>query len=76
MPHGQNDQDSVLRTMERATNLLEIVHTDVCGPMSIEARGGYHYVLTLIDDLSIYGYVYLMKTGLRPLKSSRNFRMR
>ena len=27
-------------TMERATNLLEIIHTDVCGPMNIEARGG------------------------------------
>ena len=27
-------------TMERATNFLEIIHTDVCGPMSVEARGG------------------------------------
>ena len=27
-------------TMERATDLLEIIHTDVCGPMSVEARGG------------------------------------
>ena len=27
-------------TMERATHLLEIIHTDVCGPMSVEARGG------------------------------------
>ena len=30
-------------TMERATDLLEIIHTDVCGPMSVDARGGYHY---------------------------------
>ena len=30
-------------TMERATDLLEIIHTDVCGPMNIEARGGYRY---------------------------------
>ena len=28
-------------TIERATDLLEIIHTDVCGPMNIEARGGY-----------------------------------
>ena len=28
-------------TMERATDLLEIIHTDVCSPMSVEARGGY-----------------------------------
>ena len=27
-------------TMERATDLLEIIHTDVCGPMNNEARGG------------------------------------
>ena len=26
-------------TMERETNLLEIIHTDVCSPMSVEARG-------------------------------------
>ena len=28
------------RTMEQATDLLQIIHTDVCGPMSVEARGG------------------------------------
>ena len=39
-------------TMERATDLLEIIHTDVCGPMSVEARGGYRYFLTFTNDLS------------------------
>ena len=48
-------------TMERATDLLEIIHTDVCGLMNVEARGGYHYFLTFTDDLSRYGYIYLMK---------------
>ena len=48
-------------TMERATDLLEIIHTNVCGPMSVEARGGYRYFLTFTDDLSRYGYIYLMK---------------
>src|SRR3954470_7695759 len=28
-------------SMERAIDLLEIIHTDVCGPMSVSARGGY-----------------------------------
>ena len=47
--------------MERASDLLEIIHTDVYGPMSIKARGGYRYFLTFTDDLSRYGYIYLMK---------------
>ena len=47
-------------TMERATDLLEIIHIDVCDPMSIKARGKYHYFLTFTGDLSRYGYIYLM----------------
>src|SRR4051795_10489922 len=60
-------------TMERATNLLEIIHTDVCGPMSVEARGGYRYVLTLTDDLSRYGYVYLMKQKSETFEKFKEF---
>ena len=59
-------------TMERANDLLEIIHTDVCGPMSVDARGGYRYFLTFTDDLRRYGYIYLMKH----LKSSKNFRVK
>ena len=35
-------------TMERASDLYEIIHTDVCSPMSIDAHGGYRYFLTFI----------------------------
>ena len=28
---------------------------------AVEARGGYRYFLTFTDDLSRYGYIYLMK---------------
>ena len=48
-------------TMERANDLFDIIYTDVCKPMSIKARGGYRYFLTFTDDLSRYGYIYLMK---------------
>ena len=58
---GKMTKTSFSGTMERAADLLEIIHTDVCGPMNIKACGGYHYFLTFIDDLSRYGYIYLMK---------------
>ena len=60
-PMGKMTKTPFSGTMERATDLLEIIHTDVCGPMNIEAHGGYHYFLTFTDDLSRYGYIYLMK---------------
>ncbi|KAL0430914.1 UNVERIFIED_CONTAM: hypothetical protein Sradi_0717400 [Sesamum radiatum] len=55
-----------------ANGLLDLVHTDVCGPLSIPARGGFSYFITFTDDHSRYGYVYLMSTSLRPLEDSRN----
>ena len=48
-------------TMEWANDLLEIRHTDVCSPMSVDARGRYHYFVSFTDDLSRYEYIYLMK---------------
>ena len=58
---GKMTKTPFSETMERATDLLEIIHTDVCRPMSIKARGMYRYFLTFTDDLSRYGYIYLMK---------------
>ena len=60
-------------TMERATDLLEIIHTDVCGLMSVEARGGYRYFLTFTDDLSRYGYIYLMKHKSETFEKFKEF---
>ena len=45
----------------RAKEVLDLVHTDLCGPMSTSARGGYEYFITFIDDYSRYGYIYLMR---------------
>src|SRR3954467_5681164 len=59
--------------MERAMDLLEIIHTDVCGPMSVASRGGYRYVLTLTDDLSRYGHVYLMKHKSETFEKFKKF---
>ena len=46
---------------ERASGLLGLIHTDVCGPISSISRGGYQYFITFTDDFSSYGYIYLMR---------------
>ena len=58
---------------ERASELLELVHTDVCGPMSTTARGGYQYFITFTDDFSRYGYVYLMKHKSETFEKFKEF---
>jgi hypothetical protein len=45
----------------RASQLLEIVHIDVCGPMTTTLHGGARYFLTFIDDFSKKTHVYFLK---------------
>ena len=45
----------------RAKEVLDLVHTDLCGNMRSNARGGHKYFITFIDDYSRYGYIYLMR---------------
>src|SRR3954470_5052854 len=60
-------------TMEQATDLLEIMHTDVCGPMNIKACDKYHYFQNFIDDLSRYGYIDLMKHKSETFEKFKEF---
>ena len=53
--------------------MLELVHTDVCGPMSTQAKGGYEYFITFMDDYSRYGYVYLMKRKFETFEKFKVF---
>ena len=52
---------------------MEIIHIDVCGPISVEARGRYHYFLTFTDVLSKYGYIYLMKHKSKTFEKFKEF---
>ena len=46
----------------RAKFSLELVHTNVCGPMNISSIGGNKYFLTFIDDFSRKTWIYLLKS--------------
>ena len=45
----------------RATKPLELVHSDVCGPIKTTSIGGSRYFLTFIDDFSCKIWVYMLK---------------
>ena len=45
----------------RASRTLEIVHTDLCGPLQVDSLGGSRYFLTFTDDFSRHTTVYFLK---------------
>ena len=45
----------------RAKEPLELVHTDLCGPMQTPSLTGNVYFMTFIDDYSRKTWMYLLK---------------
>ena len=70
---GKMTKTPFFGTMEQATDILEIIHTDVCDPMSVDARGRYRYFLTFTNDLSKYEYIYLMKHKYETFEKFKEF---
>ena len=52
---------------------MEIIHTDICGPMQIESMGGSHYILMSTDDYSRYTVVYFLKSKNETLSKLKEY---
>ena len=44
----------------RYSDVLKLIHTDICGPFPTASWNGQHYFIMFIDDYSCYGYLYLI----------------
>ncbi|GJW80852.1 retrotransposon protein, putative, ty1-copia subclass [Tanacetum coccineum] len=71
---GKMTKKSFPHCLERATDILGIIHTDVCGPLRHVSRQGASYFITFTDDYSRYGYVYLIKHKHEVFKTFKVFK--
>ena len=58
----------------RATKLLEIVHSDVCGRLEAKSLSGAEYFVTFIDDKSIYVWIYILKNKSEVFKKIQEWK--
>lgn len=56
-----------------AEKALELIHADLCGPISPETSAGNRYFLLLVDDFSRYMWVYFIKTKDEALNAFKVF---
>ena len=57
----------------RSTHKLQLVHSDVCGPMQTQSIGGAKYFVTVIDDYTRCCAVYFMKHKSEVLDKLKEF---
>jgi len=70
----------MMRTQFRKTNArqskyLEIVHTNMCGPMRVESNGGAQYFITFTDDHSRWVKIQLIKSKDEALSAFKRFKL-
>ena len=57
---GKQAQTPFKNSQRKSKELLEIVHTDICGPMRTKSIGGAQYFAVFIDDLSRWCEVHFL----------------
>ena len=70
---GKMTKNPFARKGVRATDVLELIHIDVCGPLTHMTKGGFFYFITFIDDHSRYGYLYLLKHKSESFEKFKEF---
>ena len=59
---GKNAKRSFHRSNRRSKRILDLVHSDICGPMETPSLSGYMYYVLFIDDFSQKTWIYFLKT--------------
>ena len=58
----------------RCTELLGVIHTNICEPFTPLDIGGHKYFITFIDDYSHYGFVELICEKSYSLEAFKAFK--
>ena len=58
---GKNTKKTFPSSESKEKGILEIIHSDVCGPMSSSSLSGYVYYVYFIDDFSRRTWIYFLK---------------
>ncbi|KAI5313515.1 hypothetical protein L3X38_042691 [Prunus dulcis] len=72
---GKQHRDSFpLESTWRASHPLELVHTDICGPMKTDSISGNKYFLLFTDDCTRMSWVYFIRNKSSALECFRKFK--
>jgi hypothetical protein len=71
---GKNFKGSFLSSDNRSKEILDLIHSDVCGPMIVSSLNGYLYYVLSIDDHSRKTWIYFLKTKDGVLENFQEFK--
>jgi len=71
---GKNTKKTFHFTDTRAKGILELIHFDVCGPMSTPSLNGHVYYVIFIDDFLRKSWIYFLKEKKETFNKFQEFK--
>lgn len=59
---GKSHRSTFELSTSISNNILELVHSDLIGPVEVDSMAGSRYILTFLDDFSRKCFVYFLKS--------------
>ncbi|GAU29902.1 hypothetical protein TSUD_379930 [Trifolium subterraneum] len=73
---GKQHRDAIPKqAVWRAKLKLELVHSDICGPLNPISNGGNRYFITFTDDFSRKTWIYFLKEKSSALDTFKMFKL-
>jgi hypothetical protein len=71
---GKNIKNTFPKRDNKTKGVLELIHSDVCGPMPSSSISGYVYCVSFIDDYSRKTWIYFLKTKDEVLNKFKEYK--
>jgi hypothetical protein len=59
---GKNTKKAYPHNNRKSNGILDLIHSDLCGPMIVPSMNGFLYYIMFIDDCSRKTWIYFLKT--------------
>jgi transposase InsO family protein len=72
---GKQHRDAIPKSTNwKSSKILELIHSDICGPITPASNGNRRYILTFIDDFSRKTWAYMLVEKSSALEYFKKFR--
>jgi len=58
---GKHVKGQFPSSKSKTSEVLHLIHSDLCGPMPVTSIGGYLYYIIFVDDVSQKTWIFFLK---------------
>ncbi|GAU44851.1 hypothetical protein TSUD_112250 [Trifolium subterraneum] len=59
----------------KSSQKLQLIHSDVCGPLEVQSMGGNYYFLTFIDEFTRHVWIYMIEKKSEVFTKFKKFKL-